>query len=136
MTPAVVLLDALKAFLDQDVQSQLTAYSAYQNRIASNLLGVLAREADLGSHLQALDETFARENDIELGDLPGNISRALRDGTVDDGEPFRIYLQRRSLLALAIDNPRYSGYRQARERWPNIAAELDVLITDNEHENS
>ena len=51
------------------------------------------------------------------GPVPRQIAIALRDGMLTPDPRLLEYLRRRTLKTLEIDNPRYSGYLQARERW-------------------
>jgi hypothetical protein len=127
MTPDTVLLQALSAFLRDDLQDELSGFKAYQNRVAVNLLELLARESLLGDKLGALDERIAREYRLDAGDMPAALSRAMRDGLLEDTARLRGYLKQRSLLALAIDNPRYSSYQRARDLWAEAAASVDAL---------
>lgn len=128
MTPAAVLLDALSRFLRDELQTELQGFKAYQNRVAGNLVDILAREARLGHPLAALDDAFARERGLHETAMPAALAQALRDGTTDDDAPLREYLKQRSLLTLAIDNPRYSGFSRAREQWADSAAAIDALV--------
>ena len=128
MTPGAVLMAAVEAFLRDELATQTGAYTAYQARIAANLLALLRREAEIGATLQALDREFARERGLDAASIPAGVARALRDAAIDESTALFDYLRLRSLLALAIDNPRYSGYRQAREAWPESVAALDALI--------
>jgi hypothetical protein len=128
VTPGAVLLEALSRFLRDDLQGELQGFKAYQNRVAANLLDLLAREAKLGEVLAALDRSFARERGLDETAMPAALARALRDGIAEDDARLRDYLKQRSLLALAIDNPRYSSFFRARERWVDVAAAFDALI--------
>lgn len=128
MTPVDVLLRALRDFLRDELRPHLSGYSAYQNRIAVNLLALLEREERHGAALHALDaqrlEQFGFERDAGLARL----ARALRDGACDDTPALRAYLRERTLLRLAIDNPGYSGLAQARERWPALARAAEARL--------
>ena len=128
MTPVDVLLRALRDFLRDELRPHLSGYSAYQSRIAVNLLALLEREERHGAALRALDaqrlEQLGFEGDAGLARL----ARALRDGACDDTPALRGYLRERTLLRLAIDNPGYSGLAQARERWPALARAAEARL--------
>ena len=128
MTPVDVLLRALRDFLRDELRPRLSGYSAYQNRIAVNLLALLEREERYAVALRALDahrlERLGFEGDAGLVCL----ARALRDGACDDTPALRRYLRERTLLRLAIDNPGYSGLAQARERWPALARAAEARL--------
>lgn len=128
MTPPVVLLAALEAFLREDLGRERGPYETYQARIAANLLALLRRECELGPGLAALDREFAAAHGLDPGSMPGALAQALRDGRVVETAAVHHFLRLRSLLSLAIDNPRYSGLGQAREVWPEFAARLDALL--------
>ncbi|MFT7288710.1 MAG: hypothetical protein ACI87W_002833 [Halieaceae bacterium] len=127
MTPRSVLLEALADFLRNDLQPQLSGYLGYQNRVATNLLRLLEREEQFGAQLRQLDARMGEELGLDGDATPAALARALRGKTIIANRKLRDYLRLRSLLALAIDNPRYSGYQQARERWPALAREVDGL---------
>jgi hypothetical protein len=118
-TTTAELLDAVRLFLRQDVLPELEGFKAYQTRVAANALGIVARECQLGAGLAELDAQIALELglDAQAGPTPRQIALALRDGTLVVNENLLGYLRERTLLCLAIDNPKYSGLRQASERW-------------------
>ena len=53
-----------------------------------------------------------KPSNVEALDIPDTPGRVL----VADDELLN-YLRKRSLLAIVIDNPKYSGLQQARARW-------------------
>ena len=67
----------------------------------------------------ALDEQIASTLglDVQAGPITRQVALALRDGTLVADEIVLHYLRKRSLLAITIDNPKYSGLQQARARW-------------------
>lgn len=125
MTPTDVLLTAIADHLRDDVQAALEGFTAYQNRVAINLLAMLAREARLGPALAAEDARFARERGLDADDPLANLARRLRDGGEDVDEELLAFLRQRCLRTLLIDNPRYAGLATARQRWPTLAARVD-----------
>lgn len=116
------LLDAVRQFLRQEVLPELDGFKAYQTRVAANVLGIVAREIELGAGLAELDARIAEELalDPRTEPVPRQIACALRDGRLVVGEEIMSYIKQRTLLALAIDNPKYSGLQQARERWGEL----------------
>lgn len=128
MTPVDVLLRALRDFLRDELRPHLSGYSAYQNRIAVNLLALLEREERHGAALHALDAQRLEQLGFERGAGLARLARALRDGACDDTPALRGYLRERTLLRLAIDNPGYSGLAQARERWPALARAAEARL--------
>ena len=123
MTSKEVLLQALSDFLKEDVQPQLSGASSYKARIARNLINLLLREESLGEVLSKLDQEGAETFSIQ-GQFAQGLSVALRDEQIAESEELITFLRRRTLLQMAIDNPQYSGFREACERWPDLVEEL------------
>jgi hypothetical protein len=115
----VELLEAVRQFLRQEVLPALDGFTAYNTRVAANALGIVAREMQLGAGLAELDAQIAADLGLAAptGTVPRHIALALRDGTLTVDERVLSYLKQRTLLAIAIDNPKYSGLQQARARW-------------------
>lgn len=122
-TRADELLLAVGAFLRSDVLPQLEGFTAYTTRVAANSLGIVARELQLRPALERLDETAAAVYRLEPdeGPVAGQIAVKLRDGELAVDADLVHYLKRRTLQSLAIDNPKYSGYLLACERWRAIS---------------
>jgi Domain of unknown function (DUF6285) len=118
-TESAELLAAVRQFLREQVLPELDGFKAYNTRIAANALGIVARELEFGAGLAALDQKMAGELglDAEAVSVPRHIALALRDGQMVADENVLDYLRERTLLAIAIDNPKYSGLQQARDRW-------------------
>jgi len=125
-THADELLLAVGAFLRSDLLPQLEGFSAYTTRVAANSLAIVARELQLRPALERLDAKAAAA--YSLGPDDGPVARRfalkLRDGDLAADANLLQYLKQRTLQSLAIDNPKYSGYLLARERW-GISAEED-----------
>ena len=122
-TTSVELLSAIRLFLREQVVPELDGFKAYNTRVAANALGIVARELELSGGLAVLDQQMAAELglDAEVVSIPGQIALALRDGQIAIDEKLLSYLRKRTLLAIAIDNPKYSGLQQARARWGELA---------------
>ena len=118
-TQAGELLAAVRAFLRSDVVPQLEGFSAYTTRVAANSLAIVLRELELGAALDAIDAQAAARFAIDPreGPVARQIALRLRDGRLQPDPEVHDYLKRRTLQALQIDNPGYSGYLQALERW-------------------
>lgn len=126
MTTRSELLEVLETYLRDDLQQELGGMLGFQNRIAANLIGMLRREEQLRPVLSSLDRRFAQEHGLDADAMPRALSRALRDGDVIRSDELDAYLRLRALLAMAIDNPRYSGFAQARERWAEASQLKDI----------
>ena len=118
-TTSAELLAAVRQFLREQVLPELDGFKAYNTRVAANALGIVARELELGAGLDAFDQQMAAELglDAQIVSIPRHIALALRDGQMVADERILSYLRKRTLLAIAIDNPKYSGLQQARARW-------------------
>jgi hypothetical protein len=118
-THADELLLAVGTFLRSDLLPQLEGFSAYTTRVAANSLAIVARELQLGPELERLDAKAAAvyEMQPEDGPVARQFALKLRDDELAADANLVQYLKQRTLQSLAIDNPKYSGYLLARERW-------------------
>lgn len=118
-TAAEELLEATRAFLRHQVLPQLEGFDAYTTRVAANSLAIVARELRLGPELERIDRAMASAlaMDPAAGPIPRQIALGLRDGVLQPDAALLEYLKQRTMTLLAIDNPKYSGYLQACERW-------------------
>ncbi|MDP4788837.1 MAG: DUF6285 domain-containing protein [Haliea sp.] len=124
-TEATELLAAVQGFLRQSVLPQLEGFDAYTTRVAANSLAIVTREIAARGTLDALDHAAAARW-LPLSPATEQPARALglalRDGSLQPDADLVSYLRQRTLRQMAIDNPRYSAFKQARQRWPEIAA--------------
>lgn len=118
-TETADLLAAVRQFLREQVLPELDGFKAYNTRVAANALGIVARELEMGVGLATLDQQMAVALglDASIASVPQHIALALRDGQLTVDEEILSYLRKRTMLAIAIDNPKYSGLQQARARW-------------------
>jgi hypothetical protein len=118
-TAAQELLEATRAFLRDEVLPQLDGFSAYNTRVAANNLAIVAREVQLKPELDQLDLAIAAELGIDPATAPvaQQLARRLRDHDLALDDRLLDYLKQKTLKSLEIDNPRYSGYLQACQRW-------------------
>lgn len=121
-TTSAELLAAVRNFLREQVLPELDGFKAYNTRVAANALGIVARELELGAAMAALDQQMAADLglDAQSVSIPRHIALALRDGRMVADGKILTYLRKRTLLAIAIDNPKYSGLQQARARWGEL----------------
>lgn len=118
-TEGAELLAAVSQFLREDVLPELDGFKAYNTRIAANALGIVGRELAMGAGLVKIDTGIAASLglDAQAGPIARQIAIGLRDGTMTADGQMLAYLKERTLLSIAIDNPKYSGLRQARVLW-------------------
>ncbi|MEZ5555751.1 DUF6285 domain-containing protein [Haliea sp.] len=135
-TDATELLAAVQGFLRQSVLPQLEGFDAYTTRVAANSLAIVSREITARGEILELDREAqsrwlapAAAGSSQAGgdhSAARALSLALRDGRLQARDEFIDYLRQRTLRQMAIDNPRYSGFKQARQRWPELAAAAGV----------
>jgi len=113
---SAVLLDAVVRYLRAD--GPAASNSAFNMRVSVNILELVARElrqqdvATAHEHQRLVD--LLGEGDLDaLRDL---LCARIADGTIDSNNPVMLeHLRLTTLDRVAIDQPRYSAYRRARE---------------------
>jgi Domain of unknown function (DUF6285) len=114
------LVEAVREFLEKRAMPELKGHTAFHARVASNALGIVARELELGGG--AADEEKKRlaallGHDGALEDLNRELCRAIRAGALDIENPqLRTHLEKSVRDKIAIDQPNYSGLKIAKER--------------------
>lgn len=111
------LLDAVAAFLRQDIMPQLTGGSAFHARIAANVVDIVRRELTSGS--AAATEEAARlktllgaEGDLES--LNCELCKRIAKGVITLEDPALIdHLWLTTLDTVSVDQPTYATYRRA-----------------------
>jgi hypothetical protein len=107
------LLEAVRAFLDDDLLPSLEGRLRFHTRVAVNVLDIVRRELADGpaadaSERERLVALLGREGDLD--DLAGALARGLRDGDVDPDDPAVVdHLRRTAAADVAIANPRHVG---------------------------
>jgi uncharacterized protein DUF6285 len=114
------LVDAVREFLEKRAMPELKGHTAFHARVASNALGIVARELELGDASAREERTRLAAllgHDGALEDLNRDLCRVLRDGVLDLETPeLRAHLEKTVRDKIAIDQPNYSGLKIARER--------------------
>ena len=111
------LVAAVQGFLEQEVAGQLTGATAFNLRIAVNVLAIVERE------LAAADDSTAATARLGalLGADPGlgraaleeQLVAALQSGVLGLASPGLLaHLRADAVRQLGIDNPRYGSYRR------------------------
>ena len=126
-TDASELLTATRAFLREELLPELEGFKAYSTRVAANNLAIVARELAQGHELRAIDDDIAARFGLDagIGPVATQLALALRDGRVAADAELVSLLQQRALKSIEIDNPRYSGYLLAKQRFQNSEASED-----------
>ncbi|WP_295870934.1 DUF6285 domain-containing protein [uncultured Zhongshania sp.] len=109
------LCDALQSFLETELAPAVSDSALkYKLKIAGNVLGIIARESELG-------EDFKRMERDELNTLLGDdgsersqnqrLVEFINSADIRPGEDDILpVLERITLAKMAIDNPRYASY--------------------------
>lgn len=114
------LLESVRDFLRGAVMSETRGRTSFLARVASNSLDVVLRELELGPAHRAreqagLERILERSGDLE--ELRWTLVRRLRDGSMPLDHPgLADHLRQTVVTQIAIDQPRYTGYRTASER--------------------
>lgn len=111
------LLTSVRDFLRNDVMAETMGRTNFLSRVASNSLDIVLRELALGPEHQ--QQELARlqsllSSDEPLIDLRWRLVNALRDGSMDlEDEMLKDHLRQTVVNQLAIDQPKYSGFKTA-----------------------
>ncbi len=117
------LLAAARSFLNETAMPQLSGHAAFHARVAGNVLDIVARELQLAPGFNAAEQARLESLLGEGGDLP-TLNRKLCDkiaaGEMDlSDEKLKTHLIKVTMGKLAIDQPRYQGYKTAQANgWP------------------
>ncbi|MDJ0864558.1 MAG: phosphotransferase family protein [Myxococcota bacterium] len=119
MPRADELLGAVRDFLRGDVMQATRGRTHFMARVAANALDVVARELELGPPLRARERERLRAlygAQDELETLRWRLVHELRDGSMPLDRPGLAETLREAVVnQVAIDQPRYSGFRHAVE---------------------
>lgn len=117
---AAELVAAVRDFLTKHAMPALEGHAAFHARVAANALGIVERELTLGPAQDAAEAERLRAllgSDGSLDELNRALCRRIRDGGLGLDTPGLLdHLRETTLAKLAVDQPRYSGYRKALEQ--------------------
>jgi len=111
------LLVSVRDFLREDVMSQTQGRTNFLARVAGNSLDIVLRELALGeqqrtNELSRLRQLFDSQEDLPT--LRWRLVHGLRDGSIALDMPgLQAHLRTTVVNQIAIDQPRYSGFRTA-----------------------
>ena len=114
------LVEAVRSFIETRAMPELKGHTAFHARVAANALGIVARELELGSksgaeELRGLKSLLG--HDGTLDELNRELCRRIRTGDFTLATPgLAEHLERTTLDKVDIDQPQYSGLKQARDR--------------------
>jgi len=121
------LLAAVRRFLSDTAMPNLQGHAAFSARVAGNVLDILARELALAPGFQKAEIRrlkdlldVAPEAQSDLLDLNRELCDKIASGEMDLSTPgLRDHLIKISMGKLAIDQPKYQGYKTAQTNdWP------------------
>jgi aminoglycoside phosphotransferase (APT) family kinase protein len=119
MPRADELLGSVRDFLRADVMEKTGGRTRFLARVAANSLDIVQREVDLGPALRARQLERLRalyDSSDDLAALRWRLVRELREGQMPLERPgVAEYLREAVINQVAIDQPRYSGFRHAIE---------------------
>ena len=111
------LVAAVRGFLEQEVAGQLTGATAFNLRIAVNVLAIvereLAAEDDSTAATARLGALLGADPGLGRAALEEKLVAALQSGALDLASPGLLtHLRADAVRQLGIDNPRYGSYRR------------------------
>ncbi len=114
------LVQAVREFIENEVQPALEGSVAFHTRVAVNVLKIVERELATGEALRAgererLVALLGRDGDLD--ELANELIEGIRAGAMSVDTPgLTDHLRATVMAKLAIDNPRYKSYQRALER--------------------
>ena len=114
------LVTAVREFLEEQALPRLEGRTAFHARVAANALAIVERQLSLGPAAEAAEHARLCEllgrgaGEANLESLNRDLCKRIRDGQLGIHSPgLTEHLRRTTLDKLAVDQPRYSGYRRA-----------------------
>ena len=111
------LLTSVRDFLRSDVMAATTGRTNFLSRVSGNSLDIVLRELMLGPNHQAqelarLQALYGSSDDLMT--LKNRLVAELRDKSISlDNEALQIHLRQTVVNQIAIDQPKYSGFKKA-----------------------
>jgi hypothetical protein len=110
---AAELVEAVREFLEREVLPSLTGDRRFQGRVAMNVLGIVARELELGPAADRTEHAALAallDRGGPLDELRRTLAERIRDGHIDaDRDDILAYVRATLRDALAINNPKWLG---------------------------
>lgn len=113
------LLISVRDFLRDDVMAETSGRTNFMARVASNSLDIVLRDVALGAEVRAAEKASLEKllgQTGGLGDLRWQLVHALRGGDMPlDSADLQAHLRNAVANQIAIDQPKYTGFKQALE---------------------
>ncbi len=116
---AIELVEAVTEFIRNHAMPQLQGHAAFHARVAATALDIVTREMEIGpeaaaGELARLRALLARDGTME--ELNRELCVRIEKGELTLDTPgLKDHLWETTLTKVAIDQPKYSGYRRALE---------------------
>lgn len=114
------LVTSVRDFLRGDVMDATAGRTNFLARVAGNSLDIVLRQLALGEGARAAERARLREllgGDGSLSELRWQLTHALRDGSMSlDAPGLAEHLRATVVNQIAIDQPKYSGFKTATTR--------------------
>jgi len=117
MPSSAELLESVRDFMRTEVMAETTGRTQFLSRVAANSLDIVLRELQLGRdhqrrELAGLQQLLGSQGSLEA--LREQLALALRDGDMALDQTGLAQFLRDSVVGqIAIDQPKYSGFRSA-----------------------
>jgi len=116
------LVTAVRDFLETKAMPELKGHTAFHARVAANALGIVARQLELYGHASQEETTrlvTLLGHDGALEDLNRELCARIRASEFTLETPgLAAHLEAATRDKVAIDQPNYSGLKQALARSP------------------
>lgn len=116
---AAQLVDAVNSFLTKQVKPELEGHTAFNLMVALKSLDIVQRELEMGPEFAAAERARLADilgHDGELADLNKELGDRLRSGALSLDDPkVKSHLIKTTKAKVQIDQPKYSGLKQAEE---------------------
>jgi hypothetical protein len=114
------LVTAVREFLEEQAMPRLEGRTAFHARVAANALAIVARQLELGPAAEAAEHerlVALLGRDGSLDSLTRELCQRIRAGEIGlESSALVSHLRTTTLDKLAVDQPRYAGYRRALEQ--------------------
>lgn len=114
------LVSAVREFLEEQAMPNLEGRDAFHARVSANALAIVARQLELGPEAEASEHARLQAllgSESSLDELNRELCRRIRSGDLAIDDPDLLdHLRTTTLDKIAVDQPKYSGYRRALEK--------------------
>jgi len=114
------LVAAVKSFVDETAGPQLTGHAAFHARVASNVLATVLRDLQQRPSAEAEERAgllslLGETNEENVDALNQMLSDRIRAGDMSvETSGLLAHLKRTTMAQVEIDQPRYSGLKNAK----------------------